>query len=554
MLFWKCKYGYATLDEAFYPTIAHRFLQGDRILYDEWSNTQLSALLIMPFLKVYKSITGDYTGVYLYLRYSYTAIKVILCIGVYFGLKRFGEQKAFFATLLFLIFSYCGLMVISYNTIAIGGFLCWILFMLNADDSNIGFAKLIIGGCFLSISVLGIPYIAIIYIVYILAVIITFFFKIRNKAIKSFYSFRSLFGVTVGVLISATLFLLYVFSQTSIKQIVITIPQILLGDAAHQVKSLYQLTLGYFSRIFLGNTRNIIVFSIYFILTVIVFRYLILQKNKKRVLDRIEKYYILLIGAAGVLLTVAYSIGDTPDNYINNIIFIPNIVACCLFFMNYKNKRVQEAFFCIVLPGMTMTYAEYLASNTGFSGISAFSCVATLGSIIIIGEIIQLKEKEMISKSFLIAFCAFLFCSVLYCRCTKVFWEDGGLESLTHKISDGVASGLIVTNIENNQYNQLLFDTEEISFLDVNKNVLFIGDKVLWMQYGQRCGSYSPLCYSIITTRDILYNYYYEHPEKIPENIYIQYSLGDYKVVEEITKKLGYKYVEKEIGWMLYKQ
>ena len=33
-LFWKCRYGYAQLDEAFYPTIAYRFLQGDLILYD----------------------------------------------------------------------------------------------------------------------------------------------------------------------------------------------------------------------------------------------------------------------------------------------------------------------------------------------------------------------------------------------------------------------------------------------------------------------------------------------------------------------------------------
>ena len=27
------------MDEAFYPTIAYRFLQGDRILYDEWNNS-----------------------------------------------------------------------------------------------------------------------------------------------------------------------------------------------------------------------------------------------------------------------------------------------------------------------------------------------------------------------------------------------------------------------------------------------------------------------------------------------------------------------------------
>lgn len=77
-LFYKCKYGYATLDEAFYPTIAKRFLQGDRILFDEWNNTQLSALVIMPFLKIYSLFHHDYSGVYLYFRYAYTVIKILI--------------------------------------------------------------------------------------------------------------------------------------------------------------------------------------------------------------------------------------------------------------------------------------------------------------------------------------------------------------------------------------------------------------------------------------------------------------------------------------------
>lgn len=38
ILFWKCCYGYAHLDEAFYPTIAYRFIQGDFILYDDMYN------------------------------------------------------------------------------------------------------------------------------------------------------------------------------------------------------------------------------------------------------------------------------------------------------------------------------------------------------------------------------------------------------------------------------------------------------------------------------------------------------------------------------------
>lgn len=53
LLIWKCRYGYTTLDEAFYPTIADRFIQGDAIFSEEWSNTQLSNLILIPILKCY---------------------------------------------------------------------------------------------------------------------------------------------------------------------------------------------------------------------------------------------------------------------------------------------------------------------------------------------------------------------------------------------------------------------------------------------------------------------------------------------------------------------
>ena len=78
LVFWKCKYGYATLDEAFYPTIGYRFLQGDAILYEEWSNTQLTGILMLPILKIYQIINGGMEGVYLYLRYTYTILKIVI--------------------------------------------------------------------------------------------------------------------------------------------------------------------------------------------------------------------------------------------------------------------------------------------------------------------------------------------------------------------------------------------------------------------------------------------------------------------------------------------
>ena len=94
LLFWKCRYGYTYVDEAFYPTIAYRFIQGDAILNEEWNNTQLSNLILIPVLKCYIAIRGNLDGIYLTIRFLYTVCKIFISIFVYFKLRQFDEWSA----------------------------------------------------------------------------------------------------------------------------------------------------------------------------------------------------------------------------------------------------------------------------------------------------------------------------------------------------------------------------------------------------------------------------------------------------------------------------
>lgn len=120
-IFWKCKYGYTYLDEGFYPTIAYRFIQGDRILVDEWNNTQLSNFILIPFMKLFLKLRGDFTGVYLFIRYTYTICKIIISIFIYMIMKKYNKLGAMVVSLFFLIYASYGMMVLSYNSLASGG-------------------------------------------------------------------------------------------------------------------------------------------------------------------------------------------------------------------------------------------------------------------------------------------------------------------------------------------------------------------------------------------------------------------------------------------------
>jgi len=532
------------MDEAFYPTIAYRFLQGDRILYDEWSNTQLSALIIMPFIKLYLAFNGGTDGIYLFLRYSYTVLKLILSIFIFVCLKKkYGDGKAFFVTIVFFVFAGYGLMVISYNTIAIAGFTIFVFLLMLSLDSVSGWATRILAGVSLSISVLGIPYMAGIYLFYAFVVL---FVKLTHRGhggIRSFYSRKNLEGVTLGIAISAIIFLIYTLHHSSLGQIVQTIPQILNGDPSHSRKGIYQSTVAFIVRIIWGNQRNTYLLFVYALicLTCLCFFF-----DKQREAHR--KIYLVAAAGLGFVLLLVYIL---TDNYINNVIFVPNVVALLIAIFS-NDKRIKELFACIWLPGMIFTYLEYLASNTGFYGIAAASCVATIGSVMIIMIAAETYFSGVYARIPLYAFCVTTMVCCIFYRFTYVFWEDGGLPSLDTWVTHGVAAGIIATTEETEHYETLISDVSAIQRLPEDRRVLYIGDKLLWLAGTQRCASYSPLCYSITSDRSILYEYYRVHPDMIADVVFIEKEFGS-ELTYEIADTLGYSCSEVSSGWMLTK-
>lgn len=541
LLFWKCKYGYATLDEAFYPTIAYRFFQGDRILFEEWNNTQLYAVLVMPLLKAYISFNGSTEGIYLFLRYSYTVLKIMISTILYLSMRtKYSERKVFIATVCFLLFAEYGMMVISYNSVAAGGFTLFLMLLYSADETIRGDSCRVLAGVSLSICVLGIPYMAWLYVLFLVVTFVIKKLTAVNAGVRQFYSVRNLKYVTIGVLISAFAFMLYVFSRVSIGQISQTLPYILNGDPAHKHKNLYQLTLAYFVRVVTCNNRNIyilIAYTVIFCTSI----YMIVNKKKKECF----RYWSIITVIIGICLLLLYI---TTNNYINDVIFVTNVVAFMIHI--YENdSRIVELFWCIWVPGMAFTYFEYIASNTGYSGISASSCVAAIGSVLII--LCELENQKSNLKTYVSysVFISFILVSLVYYRTTYVFWEDG-IQSLTTLINGGTADGLLTTQEKAIHYYKIIEETRDISELAEDKRVLFVADKVLWMNYKQRCGSYSPLCYSITSSRNILFDYYDEHPEMVPDVIYVEKTYGE-DTIRDITRVLKCSLEEKEVGVIL---
>jgi hypothetical protein len=560
-LFWKCKYGYGHGDEAFYPTIAKRFLDGDRILYDEWSALQLSAVVIMPFLKLYTLINGSYDGVYLYFRYAYTVIKILISILIYIRLKRYGKQSAYISAIAFLVYAGWGMMVVSYKTISLGGATVAFVLLLNEKDCIKTRVYWVLAGIALAVGVLGNPCNVFIYIAYVIAVIVLSAFyksalkkgKKVNETIKLCYSYKALGFVTIGAAVSAIAFFAYVFRHTTVSQIIQTIPHMLAGNADHSNKGLYDITLGYVMMWIKAN-GNVMVILVTAVLALVVIAYLCDRKRQTRL-----PQYIILLSAVAIVLLAVYKY--KMEYKVNGIVLLLSVVAIFLFIM-VRNDAIKELFATIVAPGIVVTYAEYVASNQGFRAASSSSCVAAVGSVMIIVLVVQgyfLNEEARVkygkwakaAGSALVLFLTLNIFLLMYYRFTFVLAEPEGLASLTAKIDTGVSKGLVVTQEEYDNYMKIYGDTESIRSMPNDTKVVYMGDHILWMAGSQRAATCSVWRNSNIGLRNqFLYAYYDERPDMIADVIYVEEKYG-YELVEELVEKYGYSAVKKSAGWIL---
>jgi hypothetical protein len=121
--FFRLLYGVDFMDEATYVAVPYRFCLGDTPFVDEHSPIQTSALLTLPFVKLFYMIRGSAEGLVLFTRVLY----LIFCCGVAtvvaFGLKPLiGTRTAGLVSLVCVAFCPLGLSNLSYNTLSSGFF------------------------------------------------------------------------------------------------------------------------------------------------------------------------------------------------------------------------------------------------------------------------------------------------------------------------------------------------------------------------------------------------------------------------------------------------
>ena len=545
-LFWKCPYGYGDIDEAFYLTVPYRLSQGDALLEEEWHLSQMAGVLTLPFVAIYTAFKGT-NGIILAMRYLCTFIQCVTAVFLYIRLKPMNWAGAVVASLSFMLYIPFGIMALSYNSMGIMVLLISLVIVLTAQRRRP--LQYILSGLFFAAAVLCCPYLLLVYLLYLAAVAV-FALYCRKKALPKGCSILSISGAawfTLGAGLAALVFAVFVLSRGSLTNIFHALPSIL-NDPEHADTSLAWKTKVFFTSILNANPWSAYIYAAFALIAAVCFL------DKKRAAHR--SVYALL--AALCTLALMYS-HYSFNHYINHLMWSVNILALFLVFLS-DDPSIRKLFFCLWIPGILYAFCLNLSSNQYFYAISSASAVSAVGSLMII--VLFTRDLIRSHPGFLrrlayggtlcLLLAAQLFSQVSL-RYQSVFWEDGGMDSLTAYISDGINAGIYTSPDKYESYYDHLYclsvldqyDGQSVLYLSVNTWYYLVGNHPM--------ATFSAWASGVNEhTLARLEAYYAINPEKFPDVVFAD---GDYRdTAQQFCQRFGFVLEETPGGFLLTPQ
>ncbi len=562
--FWKIKYGFKGWDESFYITIPHRILQGDALFKDEWHLSQISGFLRIPFVWIYEFITKSTEGIVLFDRICYVIFHAAVSIFAYIRLRKYG-YIAVVSTVLYFIFTPFDIMALSYNTMGMDFLVVTGVTMATADTSKK--FPFILSGISFSAVVLCCPFMALVYVLFAFGVLSNKIFveKKRSKIICRSFLAEDIFSVKVflcfslGVAISAAVFLSFVLSRTSIGDIIENIPY-LLSDPEHPNTSIPER--------FVIIAGEVIAFHDYLWIPIVSFAILliVIAFDRKRMSHRVV--YLTIVVCLSIFTEFLYK--DKLFGTYHNVIMSPAFFMGAVSYLLLKNKP-EKLFAGIFLAGTLYAFMLSYSSNVHVlvivMGLSVANIASFIFTYLLVIEIYQESNPKKIIKSLKItAISAFVLYMCfqgaleIYVKTCHCYREDENAINLHYMIDKGPAKG-IYTNEENYRHYNALYDDVVVYNNHEGKKVLFAtqstwtylaADKTrnaalsgwLWILYYDLC---------VARMRD----YYSVNEDKIPDYIYIEkstFDLSDKAALFDELEKNGYEMTENDISYMFEKK
>ncbi len=534
-LLYKCRFGFGNNDESFYLATPLRLYQGDSLFVSEWHLSQMSSVLLLPFVSLYMTVFRSTAGIIMSFRYLYILLHAAVSVYIFSALKKTNIFGAALSSLAVFLYAPFNINALSYNSMGIDCLVLSCLLLYTAKEKSR--LKPALSGIFYAFSVLCCPYLAVIYAVYSIAVFIRLILK--KKASKDFCFLEKKFWMffNAGVFAAAAVFLIFVLSRASVTEIFKAMPYIL-DDPEHKSMGLAKKFSLYYKSIFcLTDFSTEIVFIIFFLILMISFL------DKKR--DKNRAVYLIIYSIISVSLFVIYS---RKMDYINLTVLPLNFLALGCVPLFRDNASVRKLFLTVWIPGFIYTFCIHLSSNELYLAIGSASVVSLAGSLAIIAAAFSsvISENKGVLKAAVSVVVAAVitvqFASLVYKRYSDVFWEDS-LDVLTEEIGEGVEKGVITSPYKKGEYEKLLKAKKYIDEKYSGSDSILFFSEYTWSYLifdGYRNAGFSAwLSGADGKSFERLKSFYALNPDMLPDLIYIDKINSEYS--EKFISEYGYK-------------
>lgn len=542
---WKCRYGFGGLDESFCLTIPHRLSQGDRLFADEWHLSQLSGLLNVPFVWLYRTVTGSMEGILLAARYLYVLFHGLVALFCYARLRKYGFASVA-AVGLYYLFTPYDIMALSYNTMGID-FLLVAGLLLGTCEKRVCH---VLGGLSLSASVLCCPYLAAAYLVYGAVAGVQ---ALRGKR-GGFFGGSRFLWCSLGVGLAAGAFLLYIQLTCGLGAVLKNLP-CMLEDPEHPSTGPAYWLKNYFYRIYICHPW----FKVPLLSWTGMLAAMAVDRNRRN-----HRAFYLIISGLITVTAFAMFYPASIKTYYNAIMF-PMVFVGLPAYILCENKP-KELFYGVFMGGLLYSVAVSCGSNQFFYVISMACAVSNVASLIFVAQLCgEMRQRpDDVAYGPVLCRCGAALALVLVLvqgfmqfrvKAYHCFWDEEPA-ALTCTIQAGPAKGLATTEKKQAQYTQ---QYEDLAWYRTapQGNILILTNSPWYylavdpLPYGTFSAWTSGVGQKALNR---LEEYYQGNPGKVPQYICIPKARDaepDNLELVETAQRYGYRLTESELSYKL---
>lgn len=448
-------YGFGWTDEALYTATANSLYHGNRLFFDIFEPTQIYSVLVYPLFYIFVKLTGSTDGIYLFMRIATITIQFATSVFVFFILsKKYSRAISLVSSLVLLIFSRAQLFGPSYYTFVLVNFtianvLIFYVFELKAKS-----VWLFVSGIFYGFAILCNPYLALPYVIFSLCCVIL---PSLRKYIKKYIL------LWTGTVLVGVVFLAFVLKGGNINEFPAALT-CFFSSPEYSSKTMLQRI-----KWLLKFPRLLVTQFIYFLPFTVLAAVSLFKQNIKDKINSSKTTKTVLI----ILLVINY-VAQIVLIDKDNVTVVGFFAFSVLSFILFCNKKIQDykkEILYFLVPGLSLSFMECLASDTGFGvfSIGIAACMPFAASLYF--DTFCLKSLGKTEKYFFAISLCLLVLGTLYYRVNMTYRDERisphyifipQIEKSIAKIDRGPAKGLWTHNKNKKQYDSIYSTVKNI--------------------------------------------------------------------------------------------